>query len=183
CLRFLTARRPPPRSTLFPYTTLFRSLPHVGAAVHHLGGGGQGDPGPLRHVLQGDALAARLALRHVLTSPAAAAPALMRHLERYPHEPVLTGISGTRSLNHYATFGCFFVSFAHRDGSTASARSSPWRPPTWRCSTCPSRRCGSTARSSASPRISCPSGRRRSRRRARPPRRSCPSNGSTTGSR
>src|SRR5438034_3037103 len=32
--------RPPPRSTLFPYTTLFRSElggQHLGAALHHLG--------------------------------------------------------------------------------------------------------------------------------------------------
>src|SRR3712207_8292643 len=46
--------RRPPRSTLFPYTTLFRSLPEpvellVQHAVHHLVGGVAGrDPGPAR---------------------------------------------------------------------------------------------------------------------------------------
>src|SRR2546430_11054919 len=30
CLFFFLMIRRPPRSTLFPYTTLFRSLPHVG---------------------------------------------------------------------------------------------------------------------------------------------------------
>src|SRR2546430_11819429 len=39
---FLMIRRPP-RSTLFPYTTLFRSL--VPAGVYPVGGGGGGAPG------------------------------------------------------------------------------------------------------------------------------------------
>src|SRR5699024_8203442 len=44
-------------------------IAHIGASVHHLGSGGQGDPGPLRHLLQGDATTSRNALRHDLTSP------------------------------------------------------------------------------------------------------------------
>src|SRR5699024_6420982 len=47
---------------------LARALAHVCSPVHHLGGGCEGDPGLLRHVLQGDALSVRPALRHDLTS-------------------------------------------------------------------------------------------------------------------
>src|SRR3712207_7695301 len=67
---FLMIRRPP-RSTLFPYTTLFRSLPHALRGeerqlhpLRHAGGGGRGAPpdrglGRRRHGGAGDA-----ALRH-----------------------------------------------------------------------------------------------------------------------
>src|SRR6266540_4842263 len=40
---FLMIRRPP-RSTLFPYTTLFRSGPHRGERPHHLGRGSRPEP-------------------------------------------------------------------------------------------------------------------------------------------
>src|SRR5271170_7332965 len=39
CFFFLMIRRPP-RSTLFPYTTLFRSEPEPGSQPRHRGGGG-----------------------------------------------------------------------------------------------------------------------------------------------
>src|SRR5205823_13300619 len=34
CFVFLSILRPPPRSTLFPYTTLFRSMFRTGAKMH-----------------------------------------------------------------------------------------------------------------------------------------------------
>src|SRR5688572_32426700 len=43
---FLMIRRPP-RSTLFPYTTLFRSIDDVVAAAHHLAGLPEVDPARL----------------------------------------------------------------------------------------------------------------------------------------
>ena len=75
---------------------LARGLSHVRATVHHLGGGGQGDPGLLRHLLQRDPLAARIALCHDLTSPcvgASAPPACLTDttrrdgLDRHHHQP------------------------------------------------------------------------------------------------
>src|SRR5437870_6590185 len=47
---FLMIRRPP-RSTLFPYTTLFRSLDNRRALGRHLGGNLVGEPGRRRSVL------------------------------------------------------------------------------------------------------------------------------------
>src|SRR5699024_11865353 len=48
CLLLFSLRRPRPRSTLFPYTTLFRSV-LTGAA----GRGGEGPPGRVRHPAAG----------------------------------------------------------------------------------------------------------------------------------
>src|SRR5690606_42143318 len=56
CVSFATLRRPP-RSTLFPYTTLFRSAP---CEPVPLAGGGRGAPAP---VPAGHGIAARLAAR------------------------------------------------------------------------------------------------------------------------
>src|SRR5260370_15004703 len=54
---FLMIRRPP-RSTLFPYTTLFRSLP-VGAIDAGRNRGGAGRAGRCRHGITGDWLDAQ----------------------------------------------------------------------------------------------------------------------------
>src|SRR2546430_3878318 len=64
--------RRPPRSTLFPYTTLFRSLHELGARVllHRLGLGGEADGvrpvGPSRHGREhvGDRKSTRLNSSH-----------------------------------------------------------------------------------------------------------------------
>src|SRR5437016_4806836 len=50
CVLFLMLRRPP-SSTLFPYTTLFRSQPAVGCGLHGLRGGHSARAGPARAAL------------------------------------------------------------------------------------------------------------------------------------
>src|SRR2546430_9143702 len=63
---FLMIRRPP-RSTLFPYTTLFRSLPHAAAVSRHLLRRlerADGVRGPDRRAAAGDRKSTRLNSSH-----------------------------------------------------------------------------------------------------------------------
>src|SRR5271169_7112232 len=61
CFFFFLMIRRPPRSTLFPYTTLFRSRLGVDHVLVHVTGGGE-------HVAQGDRKSTRLNSSHGSTS-------------------------------------------------------------------------------------------------------------------
>src|SRR5437868_7636467 len=70
---FLSSARPPPTPTLFPYTTLFRSLGEAAFEAHllHRGGGGLGDDGAHVRVqvrVRADRKSTRLNSSHVSIS-------------------------------------------------------------------------------------------------------------------